>query len=463
VKLLLVGVNARWTHSNLALRCLRGAAEAGFSRSADPASHSVELREYEINQGRLSIVRDIAAAAPDAVAISVYIWNSSLVASILPDLRALLPRARLVVGGPEVSYRAEAWLERCPDTDLVVTGPGEGAVEDLAAAGFSRDPGTGRILAGRPVDFPSSPFPYRDTDWPGLAGRYLYYESSRGCPFSCSYCLSSRSDQAQVFKDVATVMDELSAVVAGGPFLVKFVDRSFNADPARARELWRLIILRWADAGCRFHFEVHPGLLSGPDYAVLANAPAGLFQFELGVQTVHGATRSIIRRGGDWERERTAIRALAGLGTVHLHLDLIAGLPGEGMAELGASFDEAIALGADHLQLGFLKGLPGTELRERAAGFGAVFQADPPYEVLRTDALDSGELSLLSGIATLVDGLANRQEFRETLARAYATAGSPFAAFRSMAGYCGLAGFDARTRDRAKLAAMLEGFLSGRA
>ncbi len=459
MRIALMAINARYTHSSLALRYLRNALEACSLRRG--LRYELSLREYHISQPRLDIVRDMAALRPELLLISVYIWNAELVSLLLPDLRALLPACRIVLGGPEAAYSPERWLAGHPEIDLIVRGSAEAAAELLSSPSFSFDDYPRRYAALGPAPFAAVPFPYRDEDADDLAGRYLYYETSRGCPFSCSYCLSSREDQALEEKDVDAACAELDALVAMKPGLVKLVDRSFNANPERARLIWRHLIRRHADSGCRFHFELHPLFLGDEDYGLLANAPEGFFQFELGVQTVHAATRAAIGRGGDWPREKAAIARLAALKTAHLHLDLIAGLPGEGLPELAQSFDELMELGADQLQLGFLKGLSGTALREGAASFGALFQARAPYEVLRTDSLSSEDLSALKRVEALVDSLYNSGRFRAEMERASVSHGGYFKAYEAFAGYALGLGFDLRTKDRMKLAPLLEEFLSG--
>jgi radical SAM superfamily enzyme YgiQ (UPF0313 family) len=459
MRIALMAVNARYTHSSLALRYLRNALEArSLERSL---GYEVLLREYHISQARLDIVRDLAALNPELLLISAYIWNAELLSLLLPDLRALLPDCRIVLGGPEAAYKPGPWLAGHPEIDLIVRGTVEAAAELLSAPRFSFSAYPERYAELEPTPFASVPFPYRDEDYKVLSGRYLYYETSRGCPFRCAYCLSSREDQALEEKDAATACAELDMLAAGKPGLIKLVDRNFNANPERARVIWRHLIREHADSGSRFHFELHPLFLGDEDYALLANAPEGFFQFELGVQTVHAATRAAIGRGGDWAREKAAIARLVALKTVHLHLDLIAGLPGEGRHELARSFDELMELGADQLQLGFLKGLPGTALREGAASFGALFQARAPYEVLRTDSLSSEALSALKNVEALVDSLYNSGRFRVEMSRASALRGGYFEAYEAFAGHAAAKGFDLRTKDRAKLAPLLEEFLSG--
>jgi radical SAM superfamily enzyme YgiQ (UPF0313 family) len=301
--------------------------------------------------------------------------------------------------------------------------------------------------------------PYRAEDFKALEHRYLYYESSRGCPFACSYCLSSRSDHGLRFKPAGMVKAELDAIVANRPMLVKFVDRTFNADRVRAREIWSHLIKSHGGSDTRFHFEVHPALLEAEDFGLLADAPDGLFQFELGVQTIHERTRAAIHRTGDWVREKQAIQRLLALGTVHSHLDMIVGLPFEGMADVGASFEELSGLGADHFQIGFLKGLPGTELRQRAGEYGMVFQAAPPYTVLHSSTLSATELTALARLGELYDNIGNTGKYQSEMAQAESIHGSRFVSYLALSAFCMEAGFDIRTRNEVKLRELLLAWL----
>lgn len=455
--ILLAAINARFTHASPVLRYLRNAIEAGRSEAG---ADTIILREYHIGQNRLDIARDIAVLAPEVLLLSVYIWNAEVVSAILPDLRAMLPHTRLIIGGPEAGYNAAAWLAGHPELDLVVSGEGESAVKVLAGHDFSTLDYPNRLMVAPLVDFTSVPQPYRPEDFEALEHRYLYYESSRGCPFGCSYCLSSRSDHGLRFKPAALVKTELDYIVAARPMLVKFVDRTFNADKARAREIWSHLISKHSNSGSRFHFEVHPALLEAADFELLTSAPDGLFQFELGVQTIHQKTRVAIHRTGEWAQEKAAIERLLDLKTVHIHLDMIVGLPFEGLAEIGASFEELSALGAGHFQIGFLKGLPGTELRQRADEYGMAFQAAPPYSILYSTTLSTLQLASLARVEELYDNIGNTGKYEQELMQATAIHGSRFAAYLNLSEFCLEKGFDIRTRNEVKIRELLASWLS---
>jgi len=447
MRILLCTLNARYTHLSLALRYLRNEL---------PASADVVVSEYLITQSLVEIVRDICKQQPDVLLCSVYIWNSRHFKSLLPDIRSLLPDCCIVVGGPEVSWNPAAWLEAVPVCNLVVSGPGELAVRELAACGFDLSRWPARIMYAAVPDFTTIPQAYRTEDFPCFKTRYVYFETSRGCPFACSYCLSSNSAHHLQLKPLSQLIPELQTVLAAEPGLVKFVDRTFNADPERARQIWAFLFEQYGGAATRFHFEIHPALLSDADFSLLAQIPPGLFQFEIGVQTIHAHTRREIRRGGDWQQEKTALVRLLGLRTIHLHADLIAGLPGESLADIAESFDELVALGADHVQLGFLKVLPGTLMYEKRLDYGLIFQQEAPYEILQTRWLDNCQLILLKQLEELLDTIGNSHRYDALLAKVFLQYGGPYASYHALLDYCLKTGFDIRTRNREKVQPMLD-------
>jgi radical SAM superfamily enzyme YgiQ (UPF0313 family) len=402
-KILLAAINARYTHSCLALYCLKAFA-AG-------TGNAVTIREYSINRDPDSILEEIAAERPDAVAFSVYIWNTGIMKRLLPSVKKRCGTGMLVLGGPEVSYNPEAWLAEFPCIDCIITGPGEAGFREL----LERGPAHGRILRIPNPPFREMPAPYGDEDLSALADRYVYYESSRGCPFRCSYCLSSRGDQNYEAKSVETVTRELAHILSHRPKLVKFVDRTFNMPGGRHREIWSFLIERFGGGPATFHFEIHPAHLEEEDFALLARAPAGLFQFEAGVQSVNSGVRAACGRTGDWQKEKESLARLIGQGTIRVHCDLIAGLPFENMESAARSFNEVYGLSPGHFQQGILKVLPGTEMRERAAEYGIEYAAAPPYQVRETRWLSADEMQLIDRIAVVADRLYNTKRFPLTL------------------------------------------------
>ena len=403
-KVLLAAINARYTHSCLALYCLKSYA-AG-------AGHAVSVREFSVNRDPDDILSEIAAERPDLVAFSVYIWNTAIMRRMLPLVKERCGNVLLALGGPEVSYDPEAWLAEFPAIDCVIAGPGEAGFRQL----LDRGPAPGRVLLVPNPPFAEMPAPYDDEDLRGLSDRYVYYESSRGCPFRCSYCLSSRADQKFEAKTAGTVKRELEHILSHDPKLVKFVDRTFNMPGGRHREIWSFLIDRFGTGPATFHFEIHPAHLEEEDFALLARAPAGLFQVEAGVQSVNSRVLEACGRAGDWEREKAALARLIRMETIRVHCDLIAGLPFEDLASAARSFNEVYGLRPGHFQQGILKVLPGTTMRERAAEYDMEYEAAAPYQVRQTRWLSKGDMRIIERIAAAVDRLYNTGRFSLTLA-----------------------------------------------
>ena len=432
MKILLAGINARYTHSNPALRYLR-------EMVAD-LPHETMLREFSINMPVLHVAEEIRSAHPDVVALSIYIWNARFAADLAALLRLMMPDVVIVAGGPEVSYRAAAWLEEVPAVDIVIEGAGEAAFRELAQNGFPREE---RIVRRANPPFAGIPFLYR-SGFDGLDNRYIYYESSRGCPFSCSYCLSSRGDQATDFRPLDMVCRELDAILERKPRLVKFVDRSFNADPARARAIWKHLIAR--GAGTTFHCEIHPLLLEEEDFALLSSAPQGLFQFEIGVQSTNARTLGEIGRPVEWNAIKDSLSRLVAMKHIHTHLDLVVGLPYDDLASIGAAIDRVLSLGADHFQLGFLKALHGTELRTRAAEFGLAFEPFSPYEIISNNWLSPDDLALLRRVEQLIESFVNPHGLDALLSQLAEKEGW-FSLLKRLDEHCRMSGFDISTKN----------------
>ena len=399
--LCLTAINARYTHSNLALLYLREAVR--------DLPVQTDILACTITQPVLDILQELHTRQPDWIGLSVYIWNTEKVRLLLPEIKKVLPETKIVLGGPEVSYDAEKWLTEFPDIDFIIRGAGENSLRALLTAPESCD----RIIAEPPPRLNDIPFPYRDDDFPALAEHYIYYESSRGCPFACSYCLSSRSDMRPDYRDVKTVCSELDMLCGHNPKIIKFIDRTFNARKSHYLPIWKHLIEKNPD--CCFHFEIHAGLLTDQDFEVLSRAPQGLFQFEIGIQSTNPATLDAVNRKIDWPIIRDNIRRLINMETFHIHVDLIAGLPFEGINGVRQSFNEVYALGAHALQLGFLKVLPGTEIAERTLDYGLTYMNSAPYQVLETRWLTFAELSFLEHLETNLDRLWNSGRLKKTI------------------------------------------------
>ncbi len=436
-KIVLAAVNARFSHTNISIRYLRN-----FICDLD---YDVILAEFTINQPPSEIAAAIINERPHAVAISVYIWNALIVAEALPLIREALPECVLVLGGPEVSYSHDRWLGAHPEIDHIVRGPGEAGFRKLAGNGMRAE--TPVIEVPNP-HFDAIPFPYTAADFPGLANRTVYYESSRGCPFRCSYCLSSRADQALEFRDAARVREEIAFIMQRGPAYVKFVDRTFNADRARARALWAHIIESYGASKTFFHFEVDPGLLVDEDFSVLEGSPAGLFQLELGIQSTNRDVLREVNRPGDFEAARGKIERLVRMKNIHVHVDQIAGLPGEDEVSLRSSFDRIYALGAGHFQPGILKILHGTGMKEIADAEGYGYSPQPPYQVRSTPLIPARAMEEFESVAYLVERLYNGGAFPIALEKLAAAFGGPYDFYRDMAGF--YRGLDGPPLDRSR-------------
>ena len=421
-KILLAAINARYTHSCLALYCLKSYA-AGLD-------FEIIIREFSINQKMDAILAEIASVRADVVAFSVYIWNVELIKKIMPVVKQQCAECMILLGGPEVSYNPESWLAMFPYIDCIITGHGEAGFRYVLEKDF-RD--MEKIMRIPNPPFAEMPNPYTDRDLATMHHRYVYYESSRGCPFQCSYCLSSRADQKLEMKRVETVKEELAIILKHRPGLIKFVDRTFNVRSGHHRGIWNFLLENYGGGATGFHFEIHPSNLDDDDFALLSRCPEGLFQFEVGVQSTNPDALNAVRRTGVWEKERAVIGRLIELGTIRVHLDLIAGLPCDDMASIRVAFNDLYSLRPAHIQLGFLKVLPGTEMMDRAAEHGIRYADRAPYQVIETRWLDRNEIRLLERIAYLVDRLRNTRRFDCLLAELEREFDSPFDLFRAFA------------------------------
>lgn len=444
---LCLGINGRFSHTNLALRYLRNEVRA--------AGHASEIVEFDISSRRQDILEAVTLRSPQVLLLSVYVWNALLVRLLLPDIRALLPQVRLIVGGPEVSYSADEWLSRHPEIDVLIAGGGEEAVRRLAERQFDSDT---RLLAIANRPFAEVPFPYLEEDFAALSNRYVYYESSRGCPCACAYCISGRADQRPDFRSLATTVAELDRIIAEEarwpePPIVKLVDRTFNAHPARAREIWRHLLQ--ASTHATFHFEIHPAFLADEDIALLAQAPPGRLQFEVGVQSVHRRTLRAVGRGQNWQKVRPRVQQLLEQTAVTVHLDLIVGLPCEDMGATAQSIDDIVALKPHRFDVGFLKSLPGTAIRDQAEDNAQVTMREPPYQVLSNRWLSVAEFARLRRIEQLIDAVWNSCRLENELDALARRCGGYFAALSALSDRAARVGYNLATRQRHKVRAFL--------
>ncbi|MGI5825078.1 MAG: DUF4080 domain-containing protein [Bacillota bacterium] len=421
-KPLLVAVNSRYTHSNPAVYCLKSyVRQKGFQ---------LDFAEFNINGQPLDILAEIVKREPDLVGFSCYIWNIRIVTVISKMLKKVLPQCKILWGGPQMNGLAEKWLEKYEEIDYIIEGEGEKAWVALLQAENTADlrripnfryrqidPLTGeqKIVFVDKVDFVNLselPFYYSDDDLKSLRNRIIYYESSRGCPFGCKFCLSAREPVR--YRDLEKVKADLEELSQSGCKKIKFVDRTFNSNQKRAVEILKYLLSIYHKDIC-FHLELEPLCLSEDLVDILLSAPAGYFQAEIGVQSLYEPALDGIGRRKLADNAVDLIRRLIEAENIHIHLDLIAGLPYETLAEFKNSFDGLYDIEPHYLQLGFLKILPGTPLAEQAADYGLVFVDEPPYQVLRTPWLSYADMQELSAVEYAVDNYYNEAFFEKTL------------------------------------------------
>ena len=421
MKILLAACNAKYIHSNLAVYNLKSCSGEYSSR--------VVVKEYTINQIRDDILKDIYLEQPDVICFSCYIWNISFVRELVPDLKKILPQVEFWAGGPEVSYDAVEFLKKNPAFFGVMVGEGEETFHELAGYYIERKPETLSEIRGvafrdenkdrdivhtgwrELMDLSKVPFAYSNLT--EFKNRIIYYESSRGCPFSCSYCLSS-IDKKLRFRDIELVKKELQFFIDNKVPQVKFVDRTFNCKHDHAMEIWRYITEH--DNGItNFHFEISADLLRAEELALMKTMRPGLIQLEIGVQSTNPQTIKAIRRTMDFEKLKRIVEQIHSFGNIHQHLDLIAGLPYEGYDSFHKSFCDVYALRPEQFQLGFLKVLKGSHMMEMTGEYQILYKDREPYEVLSTAWLTYGEILRLKMVESMVEVYYNSGQFKNTL------------------------------------------------
>lgn len=453
MKILLTTLNSKYVHTNLALRYL----EAALTPLPE---HLVCRKEYSINDVMERVLMDITEEEADVIAFSVYIWNVNLILALAENIKKVQPQVILILGGPEVTYRSQEILSQNSFVDYVCVGEGEEALPQLIQALASqREKNLLTALTGKaevPLRSRDIPFiTYRGPRGihvgrmavvknmekiPRIAkqmaeeydGRILYFESSRGCPYHCSYCLSSTIRGVRAFP-LERVKEELRILMDQRVKLVKFVDRTFNYDKKRAIAIWQWILEH--NHGTQFHFELSAHLLDQETIEFLKTVPPHTFQFEIGVQSTNPKTLEAIHRTTNFEVLAERVKELKAMGTIPLHLDLIAGLPYEDYVRFQQSFNEVYALQPDELQLGFLKLLSGTQLREEEKNFHYVYTSQPPYEVLRNDFLLYDNIKRLKRVEMVLEWYYNSQRFTKSLPRLQAKFETAFAFYETLAQY----------------------------
>ncbi len=415
---LLVGINAKFIHTNLAVRYLQKYAAA--------RQRTVEIEEYTINQHVDDVADDIIGRKPDILGFSCYIWNIEMVRKLASTIKLVLPDCRIVLGGPEVSYQQAGNRGDMPYVDAVVSGEGEEAFMRLLTAwdageAYEDKPGQG-------MDMADVPFVYESLD--AFENRIIYYETSRGCPYNCQYCLSS-IEKGVRFRPLELVFKELQWFLDNRAMQVKFVDRTFNARKSHAMAIWNYLIDH--DNGVtNFHFEITGDILDDEMADRLSEARSGLFQFEIGVQSTNEKTIVDVQRKVDFNRLAKWVLRLKEAGNIHLHLDLIAGLPYETYEAFSRSFNDVMALEPEKLQLGFLKVLKGSGMETDAEKYELVYSPYPPYEILSSNAMSYEDLSMLKGIETMLETFYNSGNFETTVPLLAKLHASPFELYENM-------------------------------
>ena len=409
-------LNSKFIHSSLALRYLKAYGEAH--------GQAYDIVEYTINMPVLHILSDITEHDIDVLGFACYIWNIEMTLHVVDMVKAVRPDIKIVLGGPEVSFTADELLERCPNIDYIVQGEGEEAFHALVTALQLGNDGLDPVIPGvrgrrdgsilgsleavEVSDLSSIPFPYTEEDMEDLEHKIIYYESSRGCPFSCQYCLSGNKNTVRFFPQERT-LEELQWFIDHGVKQVKFVDRTFNCAPHHHRPLMEF--MRDSDTDMNFHLEMEPELMTEWETNILCETPPGRIQIEVGVQSTHKKTLDAINRYNDWPYIQKSIRPIIQAGRTHVHMDLIVGLPHEDFNRFGQSFNDLFSLQPHALQIGFLKLLKGSGVRRMRE---YKYVADPlaPYEVLSTHVLPYDDVRFLKHFEDVFERFYNSERFR---------------------------------------------------
>ena len=513
MKFLLVAINAKYIHSNLGIYSLKAYAEkelrkkkkaalAGTGKLVSSVAEAgaqgaeweadgvvvtetqsvagvssgqvqVEIAEYTINHQMDQILQDIYRRKPDVIGFSCYIWNIQYIRLFLKDIPKVLPDVKIWMGGPEVYYRAESFLKEEPTVTGVMVGEGEATLAELAEVyGEAEDidirleqvrgivfrKTSGEILHTpvRPL-LPMDEIPFSYNNLEGMEHRIIYYESSRGCPYSCSYCLSS-IDKTVRFRSLDLVMKELDYFLERKVPQVKFVDRTFNCKKSHALAIWRYL-LEHDNGVTNFHFEISADLIDEEELEVMEQMRPGLIQLEIGVQTTNPDTITEIRRKMNLDRLKQVVDKINGFRNIHQHLDLIVGLPYENYERFCQSFDDVYWMRPEQLQLGFLKVLTGSYMAEKTQDYGLLYHQEPPYEVLATKWLDYGQVLRLKAVEDMVEVHYNSGQYTETLREMEQHWVSPYAMFEALADYYERLGYTGIAINRLTRYEILFGFL----
>ena len=461
MKILLAACNAKYIHSNPAVYDLRA--------FASEYKEHILLGEYTINQTKDEILKEIYRSGAEVVCFSCYIWNISFVRELIFDLKKILPGTAFWVGGPEVSFDAENFLKEMPQVTGVMVGEGEetflelaryyiekkGTLADIRGIAFREN---GEIFHNgwrEVMDLSRVPFAYEQTE--DFANRIIYYESSRGCPFSCSYCLSS-IDKKLRFRNLELVKKELQFFLDRKVPQVKFVDRTFNCKHDHAMEIWKYI-LEHDNGVTNFHFEISADLLREEEMELMSRMRPGLIQLEIGVQSTNPDTIRAIHRNMDLKKLEASVARVKSFGNIHQHLDLIAGLPCEDYESFRRSFEQVYRMKPDQLQLGFLKVLKGSSMYHEAQKYEILYKEKEPYEVLSTAWLSYEDILKLKMVESMVEVYYNSGQFRKTLSWIETFYQEMFSFYESLGAYYEEKGYEEISHSRLRRYEILLEFL----
>lgn len=419
MKVILATLNAKFIHTSLAIRLLKAYSGNEFD---------IELAEYTIKDPVMNIVSDLFRRKPDVIGFSCYIWNIEETIKLVALIKKVLPEVKIVLGGPEVSYDTKYWMERVPEVDFIVMGDGEETFHHLLQElsgerkfhfvfGAAYRKGDEIVLnPGRPKsDLNTLPSPHRfPEDIPNLGKRIVYFETSRGCPFSCQFCLSSIEVGVRYY-DIERVKADILYLIENGAKIIKFLDRTFNINRSYAMEMFEFLIQNH-QGGCVFQFEITADIMRPEVLDYLAeNAPPGIFRFEIGVQSTNDPTNELVKRRQNFTKLTRTVTKIKESGKIDQHLDLIAGLPEEDYATFRKTFNDVFAMRPEELQLGFLKMLRGTGLRNDAAKYNYVFMDHAPYEILGNDVLPFTDVIRLKRLEDVLEKYWNAHRMDHTL------------------------------------------------
>lgn len=438
MKIALIGVNSKYIHTNLALLNLRTYAEK--------YNEHIIIEEFTINQMEDRILEEIYKLQADVLCFSCYIWNVQMIESLIKELEMVCPDCAIWIGGPEVSFSRDSYLEMNPFVKGIMCGEGEETflnlceyyidhtieLDDICGIVYRKGSVIQRTKDRKPISMDQIPFGYdRVLDFDTqFANKIIYYETSRGCPFRCSYCLSS-IDKRLRFKSLDKVFEELDFFLLHRVRQVKFVDRTFNCSPERSLAIWKYLLEN--DNGItNFHFEIAADIMTDEEVELLAKMRQGQVQLEVGVQTTNENTLQEINRKMNFSEVWRRVESIGKNQNIHQHLDLIAGLPFEGYESFKESFNQVFAIRPEQLQLGFLKVLKGSQMYENAERYQLVYSARPPYEVRKTKWISYNEILLLKRIEEMVEVYYNSHQFEKTLKWMLNKSDDSFALFERM-------------------------------